>query len=63
MVKNKSGIADQFKKLQEIIEYLEDDDAMDLDTALEKVKEGSALIKSIEQVLEKAKNEFEEVGK
>lgn len=51
------------KKLREIAGWFEQQDEIDVEKGLEKVKEGATLIKVSRERLKELENEFEEVKK
>lgn len=51
------------QKLEAITEWLENQEEADVEKALEKIKEGAALIKASRTRLRDVENEFEEVKK
>lgn len=59
MEKNK--LRNSLKKLEEIIEWFDKQEEVDIEAGLERVKEGVALIKESRERLKKLENEFEEV--
>ena len=63
MTKDKDGINNSLKKLQSITEWFEDQEEVDVEEGLKKVKEGAILIKDLKGKLEQVQNEFEEIKK
>ena len=59
MVKN--TFKESIKKLKEIVEWFENQEEVDIELGLEKVKEGASLIKESKQQLKDIENEFEKV--
>lgn len=59
----KTGFEDNIKKLQDIVAWLESHDEVDLEKSLEKIKEGSALLKACKKDLKEIDNIFSEVEK
>lgn len=51
------------KSLENITEWFEEREDVDLDVALEKLKEGAELIKVLKEKLKYAENEFKEIKK
>lgn len=51
------------KKLREIARWFEEQEEIDVERGLEKVKEGAVLIKASRERLKELENEFEEVKK
>lgn len=60
---NKDNLNDSLKKIQSIITWFEDQQEVDVEKGLEKVKEGAALIKTSRKRLLEIENEFEIVKK
>ncbi|HOC53438.1 MAG TPA: exodeoxyribonuclease VII small subunit [Candidatus Pacearchaeota archaeon] len=57
------NINQNIKKLNQIIEWFENQEDLDVELGLKKVKEAMELIKQTKQRLKKAENEFEEIKK
>jgi exodeoxyribonuclease VII small subunit len=57
------NLTQSLKKLEEIVEWFENQEEVDVEKGIEKVKEGIALIKVSRERLKKVENEFEEVKK
>ena len=57
----KPKLKDSLKKLQEIVDWFDTREEADVETGLEKVKEGAVLIKESREQLKKLENEFEKV--
>ncbi len=57
------NLTQSLKKLEEIVEWFENQDEVDVEKGLEKVREGVKLIKASKERLKKVENEFEEVKK
>ncbi|MFA6285702.1 MAG: exodeoxyribonuclease VII small subunit [Parcubacteria group bacterium] len=62
-MQKESNLTQSLKKLEEIVEWFESQQEVDVEKGLEKVKEGAALIKASKERLKKVENEFEEVKK
>ncbi|MFH1909831.1 MAG: exodeoxyribonuclease VII small subunit [bacterium] len=60
---DKHELKNSLKKLEEIIKWFDDQQEVDVEAGLEKVKEGVELIKTSRERLKKLENEFEEVKK
>ena len=60
---NKESLGEQLKKLQQIVDWFDDQEEVDVEKGLEKVKEGAGLIKESKKRLKELENEFEEVRK
>lgn len=58
-----TNLTQSLKKLEEIVEWFENQREVDVEKGLEKVKEGAALVKASKERLKKVENEFEEVKK
>ncbi|MFZ1655126.1 MAG: exodeoxyribonuclease VII small subunit [Candidatus Moraniibacteriota bacterium] len=63
MTPKKESLGDTLKKLESITGWFEDQEEIDVEKALEKVKEGVALIKASKARLREVENEFEIVKK
>ena len=61
MEKNK--LKDSLKRLETIIKWFDEQEEIDVEAALELVKEGADLIKESRERLKKLENKFEEVKK
>jgi exodeoxyribonuclease VII small subunit len=59
----KNNFKDSIKKLKEIVEWFENQEEVDIELGLEKVKEGANLIKESKEQLKDIENEFEKVKK
>jgi exonuclease VII small subunit len=59
----KENLSDALKKIQSIISWFEDQEEVDVEKGLEKVKEGAILIKATRTRLKEIENEFEVVKK
>ncbi|MBU4369960.1 exodeoxyribonuclease VII small subunit [Patescibacteria group bacterium] len=60
---DKNKLKDSLKKLEKIIEWFDSQKEVDVEAGLEKVKEGTTLIKASKERLKELENEFEEVKK
>jgi len=58
-----TNLTQSLKKLEEIVEWFESQQEVDVEKGLEKVKEGAVLIRASKDRLKKVENEFEEVKK
>ena len=63
MAKGNINLTETMKKLRAIAAWFETQDEIDVEKALEKVKEGAELIKQSRERLKELENEFEEVKK
>jgi exonuclease VII small subunit len=59
----KENLSDSLKKIQGIINWFEEQDEVDVEKGLEKVKEGASLITASRKRLQEIENEFEVVKK
>jgi len=59
MEKNK--LKDSLKKIEDIINWFDEQEEIDVEAGLEKVKDGVALIKSSKERLKNLENEFKKV--
>jgi hypothetical protein len=60
-VMEKSNLKEYIKKISEISEWFENQEEIDLEEALGKVKEASSLIKMSKEKLVEVENEFKEI--
>ena len=60
---DKLNLTDALKKLEDINDWFEHQDEIDVETGLEKVKEGVKLVKASQTRLQAIQNEFEEIKK
>jgi hypothetical protein len=60
---NKATIKDSLKKLEAIAGWFDDQNEVDVELGLQKVKEGTILIKDLKAKLKQVENEFEEIKK
>lgn len=63
MTNKKESLGEALKKLEGITEWFESQEEIDVEKALEKVKEGVALVKSSKERLREVENEFQIVKK
>lgn len=63
MAKQHTNITESLKKLREITKWFEEQDEVDVEKGLEKVKEGAEIISASRARLRELENEFEEVKK
>lgn len=63
MVKQHINLTETMKKLRAIAAWFEQQDEIDVEKGLEKVKEGADLIHMSRERLKELENEFEEVKK
>lgn len=57
------NIKDSLKKLENIAGWFDNQEEVDVEQGLQKVKEGTALIKELKTKLKQVENEFEEIKK
>ena len=57
----KNTLRDSLKKLKDIVSWFDQREEVDVETGLEKVKEGAILIKESKKQLKELENEFEKV--
>ena len=63
MTKTNTNLTESIKKLRAITSWFEEQEEVDIEAGLEKVKEGALLIKTSRARLKELENEFEEVKK
>ena len=63
MAKSEINLTETMKKLRAIASWFEQQDEVDVEKGLEKVREGATLIKASRARLKELENEFEEVKK
>lgn len=56
-----TNLKESLKKLNEIVEWFESQEEVDVEAGLEKVKEGAELVKACKKRLSEIENEFEEI--
>ncbi|MEI8096646.1 MAG: hypothetical protein WCG73_00915 [Candidatus Moraniibacteriota bacterium] len=59
----KVNLSDSLKKVQEIIRWFDNQEEVDVEKGLEKIKEGTVFIKESRTRLKEIENEFEVVKK
>jgi len=59
----KLNLTESLKKLEEINSWFQDQEEIDVEKGLKKVKEGAEIIKSSRARLKNIENEFEEIKK
>ncbi|MFZ2187368.1 MAG: hypothetical protein WAV46_01945 [Candidatus Moraniibacteriota bacterium] len=59
----KVNLSDSLKKVQEIIRWFDNQEEVDVEKGLEKIREGTVLIKESRTRLKEIENEFEVVKK
>jgi exodeoxyribonuclease VII small subunit len=63
MSTTKTNLNNSLKKLADIVQWFENQQQVDVEEGLEKVKEGAKLVKLCRERLKEIENEFEEVKK
>ncbi len=63
MTDKKFNLSESLRKLNDIAEWFENQEEVDVETGLERVKEGAVLVKDCKVRLAEIKNEFEKVRK
>ena len=58
---DKSNLNDSLKKLEKISNWFDEQEEIDLEKGLEKVKEGAKIIKESRKKLKNIENDFEEI--
>lgn len=61
MEKENFSIKNSLRRLEEIINWFEKQEEMDIEAGLEKVKQGAVIIKESRKELKKLENEFEKI--
>lgn len=56
-----TNLKESLKKLNEIVEWFESQEEVDVEAGLGKVKEGAELVKACKKRLSEIENEFEEI--
>ena len=56
-----TNLKESLKKLNEIVEWFESQEEVDVEAGLDKVKEGAELVKACKKRLSEIENEFEEI--
>ncbi len=59
----KKKISDELQELQKIVDWFESQEEINLEDGLQKVKDGSKIIKHLKSQIEAAENEFEVIKK
>lgn len=59
----KDNLTKSLKEIEEIVDWFEDQDEVDVEEGIKKVKSGAKLIKESKKRLKEIENEFEEVKK
>ncbi|MCC6934614.1 MAG: exodeoxyribonuclease VII small subunit [Candidatus Yanofskybacteria bacterium] len=61
--KKKETISDSLERLGGIVQWLDEQERVDVEEGLKKVREGAVLVKELRARLKEVENEFEEVKK
>ena len=59
----KNNISKSLKNLEEIVNWFEEQEDVDIEKGLEKVKQGAVVIKTLKKRLTTVQNEFNEIKK
>jgi hypothetical protein len=60
---NKESISQSLEKLEKLIKWFDEQDQVDVQEGLDKVREGAVLVKELRTKLKTVENEFEELKK
>lgn len=60
---DKFNLSEALGKLEELVDWFKNQEKIDVEKGLEKVKEGAAILKESKKRLKEIENEFEEVKK
>ncbi len=60
---NKESITESLDRLEKIVRWFDEQDQVDVQQGLEKVREGASLVKELRGRLKAVENEFEELKK
>lgn len=63
MADKKFSLKESIRKLNEIVDWFENQEEVDVEAGLEKVKEGAKLVKDCKTRLSEVQNEFEKIRK
>ncbi|KKS87778.1 MAG: hypothetical protein UV62_C0026G0002 [Parcubacteria group bacterium GW2011_GWC1_43_11] len=63
MADKKFNLKESIRKLNEIVDWFENQEEVDVEAGLEKVKEGAKLVKDCKTRLSEVQNEFEKIRK
>lgn len=61
MINKPKNLKDSLAKLNEIVEWFENQEEVDVEEGLSKVREGAALVKTSKKRLSEIENEFEQI--
>lgn len=62
-MENTKNLSQSLKELDKIINWFDEQEEVDVENGLQKVKQGFQLIAEVKQKLKEAENEFEEIKK
>lgn len=60
---NKENISQSLEKLEKIVQWFDEQDRVDVQQGLDKVREGAVLVKELRSRLKEVENEFQELKK
>lgn len=63
MVQVKMNLTKNLKEIEEIVDWFESQEEVDVEKGIEKVRSGARLIKESKKRLQEIENEFEEIKK
>ena len=63
MKEEKNNISKSLKNLEEIVNWFEEQEDVDIEKGLDKVKQGAVIIKTLKKRLAAVQNEFVEIKK
>jgi len=63
MPQKEKSINESLNKLEDVVDWFDEQEDVDVEEGLKKVKVGASLIKDLKSRLEEVENEFEEVKK
>jgi exonuclease VII small subunit len=63
MNKSKETIAQSLEKLEKLVKWFDEQDQVDVQEGLDKVRQGAVLVKELRTKLKEVENEFEELKK
>jgi len=63
MADKRFNLKESIRKLNEIVDWFENQEEVDVEAGLEKVKEGAKLVKDCKTRLSEVQNEFEKIRK
>lgn len=60
---SKDSISKKLAELERIVQWFQEQEELDVEAGLEKVKLGAVLVRELKEKLKKTENEFEEIKK